>query len=293
MFNTIEKIIKEINRDKQTLVPIHLRFKSNLSEVDKEKPMAIIIGEQHSGSYKNLNYSKTNRTLTKFLLALYENQELNLGDALKEGYTEIQYQKDLESLSLEDFLLAGYNPLITALQLCNKEQERFKVYASESKKLFVKFSLLAYFLTSFPDLSRSLESEENRILDLIKSDLDAEKKDLIKELNKEIYQDLALQVLDRENLIKLQKENGLELYRFRFVEANEKQKELQEGYKYKALAQINKYALERDKYIFESFKRFEKGIHPIVIGEKHVANLLEFLKKERFPAIFLSSFTSS
>ncbi len=290
----IKEAVKDFNRSADISVPVHLRYSSNLASTHSKKTISLIIGEQHSGSYRNLNFAKTNRTLSKFLLSLYQNPAIKMGDAFKEGYSEIGLDQNYKSYELEDFLLAGCNPLVTVLHLINRENTEFKVHASESKELFVKFSLLAYFLASFPDTSRSLETEERRILDLIKSDIDDEKKDLIISLNKIIYQDLGLALLEREKLIKLYKQDGLELYRFRFLDTNTKQQELQEGYKYKALSLMKKYALERDQFIVQSFlNKSSEGIHPIVIGEKHTENLINLFEKANIAVIYCSSFTSS
>lgn len=264
----LEKILINFNRDKTLSLPIKLRYKSTNLDLNLEKkPIAIIIGEIHPGAkiktaLGEINYSKTSQSISKLILELYRNQSLKIGDAIKEGVSKI-------TLS-EENLQVNFIP-------------------GDSEALLCKSALLSYLLCSLPGECLNIEFEQARILEVLNG-LDIKTlekaKIQIRELRKELF-------IDKEplsNLVKKVETNlDLELLSFRHSSLSKGLETEIDNLKYLCKAKLKQLCYERDKFIAGQFiMNFNSGIHPILIGELHTANLIKILEDNHIPCIYLS-----
>ncbi len=302
----IEKLIRDFSHSKDNPLPIFLLEKH---EGDDDKPIAILIGEQHQGdNFKGLSYSRTSRTLIDFLINLYSNQELALGDALKEGSSKLFYSDDYKNYSKDDFALGGHHPLEAVLHLLKTDKPFLHVYASEPLSAILQFIIYAVLYNSLITESVIPMKENDRILRILLRDCDEKKLELIDLIVEQVIAELNLaplinqRVIIRSPIASLYKLMNTELDKslqaaaerikiprlYATLEA--KQYPELEFITTKIRIKTQSWSEFRDKFIADEFLKFKSGLHPIVIGHKHLRTLAKLLAERGCSVFAMSTF---
>ncbi len=286
----IETQVQELNLSHKNLIPLKIRHKSLLTNNCESKPLALIIGELHPGAkINNINFHKANTTISNFLLKLYREKSGSIGDALKEGTSAIELSNEFKNYNFDDFMLNNLSPAITTKFLLAKESIEVNFLPAESQALLNKFALLSYLYCAFPGECISTELEQSRILnilDLSNSENIRQCKVMVREIEKELFihkepfsllikkvkllPDLEIFSLKHANLIKGMDKEVIDL-------------------KFLIKSKIKQLCLERDRFIAMNFMKFDQGIHPILVGELHVPNLIKLLEDQGVFCVYLSA----
>lgn len=286
----IENLVEGLNQSQKNLIPLKIRHKSLLTNNCETKPLALIIGELHPGAKVNsINFQKANTTISNFLLKLYREKSCNLGDALKEGTSTIELNNEFKNFTFNDFIFNNLSPAITTKFLLAKENIEVNFLPAESQALLNKFALLSYLYCAFPGECISTELEQSRILNILNlssSENIRECKVMVRELEKELFihkepfsllikkvkllPDLEIFTLKHPNLIKGMDKEIMDL-------------------KFLIKSKIKQLCLERDRFIAMNFMKFDKGIHPVLVGELHVPNLIKLLEDQGVFCLYLST----
>ncbi len=302
----VDKMVRDFSYSKDNALPM---FLLEQREGQNDKPIAILIGEQHQGdNFKGISYSRTSRTLIDFLITLYSSQELILGDALKEGSSKIFYSDDYKDYSKDDFALKGHHPLEAVLHLIKAEKPHLNVYASEPLSAILQFIVYAVLYNSLITESVIPVKENDRILRILLRDCDASKLELIDLIVEQVIEELNLtplinqRVIIRSPIASLYKLMNIELDRslqdaalrikiprlYATLEAK-RYPEL-EFITTKIRIKTQDWSELRDKFIADEFLKFKSGLHPIVIGHKHLRTLAKLLSERGCTVFAMSTF---
>lgn len=316
-FEIIKKIVADINRKKSNLMPIHIRYRSDpvkiaeIESTDNGKPTltAVLLGEQHKGgNHLGIRFYHSNQVITETLLAMYASSDLFLGDALKEGCSKILFREEYAELGKHELIKLGLNPLQSVLQLLHRHSTCLQVYASESVALTTKFIIFGFLAGSLPGAIEGVAEEQQRLMEILINNSSADKEQLIELLIedflakpqiKQYLEDeiISFYTVDSTRLVaNCHSRAGGNLLRLLYypygrdfakrVTLAKKLNELNEFLS----QEIELIAKERDKIIVEQFKKFKTGIHPILIGERHLDNLFKCLEENDVAVISLSPF---
>ncbi len=302
----VETLVKEFTNNKANPLPIYLLEKH---EGEADKPVALLIGEQHQGdNFKGLSFARTNRTIIDFLLSLYASPELALSDALKEGSSKIFYSEDYKNYSKDDFATRGHHPLEAVLHLLRATKPKLQVYASESLSAILQFIIYAVLYNSIITESVIPSKENDRILKILLRDCDEDKLALINLLTEQVIEELGLEALINQRVII--RSSIASLYKLMNLELDKDCRSLAENIKLPRLyatleakrypelefiatkirIKTQQWSEVRDKYIADEFLKFKSGVHPIVIGHKHIRSLAKLLRERGCTAFVTSVF---
>lgn len=300
----IEKILKDFNLDKANALPIYLL---EIKEGEPEKPIAILIGEQHQGdNYQGMSYSRTNRTLIDLLLVLYSNPELALGAAFKEGSSNISLNEDYQTYTKDDFATKYHHPLEAIKHLLRDKD--IEIYPTEPSAAIIKFIIIAILYSSLIAESVIPPRENDRVIKILLKDQSESKIQLINSIINEVISELKLEPLIEQRIII--KASITSLYKLMNIELDPQYQELAAKIKiprlYATLEAKNypelnfliskirlkalQMAEEREKHITETVTKLGTSVHPILIGHKHLKNLSKMLNDKGFTTIVLSPF---
>ncbi len=306
----IDKLVRDFSYSKENALPIFLLGKHEAKYDDKnDKPIAILIGEQHQGdNFKGLSYSRTSRTLIDFLITLYSNPELALSDALKEGSSKIFYADEYKDYSKDDFALQGHHPLEAILHLLKSSKPYLNVYASEPLSAILQFIIYAVLYNSLITESVIPAKENDRILRILLRDCDDKKLEFIDLIVEQVIKELNLEPLINQRVISRSPISSL--YKLMNIELDKSLQDVAmririprlyatlEAKRYPELEFITtkiriktqEWSELRDQFIADEFLKFKSGVHPIVIGHKHLRTLAKLLAERNCTVFAMSTF---
>ncbi|MEY3370245.1 MAG: hypothetical protein RLZZ361_915 [Cyanobacteriota bacterium] len=284
--DSTQSLILELNLRGGLRVPIQKPKFSDPQKFLNPKKIIFLIGEQHQGgSFKNIHFAQSNRSLTELVLRLIENPKLKIKNFFKEGLSEIKFHPELEIISKENFITNHTHPLVTALHL-NKNQ--INIHNCESKNLFIKFALLSLLYCSLPHISKMPEQEIFRIKNLLNyyEDNDEISK-IIESESKFLIDKFRLKYYQEKKILKKIFINSTEFFCF-----NNQIKQILEidNLKFLIQAELKKQLLLRDQVISQKLleSQFESCV--LLIGDLHLTNLKTLLEQVQIPVISISIF---
>lgn len=300
----IEKIVKDFNLDKANSLPVYLL---QIREGKPDKPILILIGEQHQGdNYQGISYARSNRSLIDLLLILYTNSELALGAAFKEGSSKIFLSEEYLSYSKDDFASKYHHPLEAVLHLL--KDRSIEIYPTEPVPAIIKFIIIAILYSSLITESVIPPRENDRVLKILFKDSSENKVELINSIIDDLIKELNLEPLIRQRIIV--KASVSSLYKLMNIKIDPQYQDLAnqikiprlyatlEAKKYPELklliSKIRLKALqmaeERERHIVKTVANIATGAHTILIGHKHLKNLSRMFNDKDFSTIVLSTF---
>lgn len=302
----VETLVRDFSHSKKNALPIFLLDKHEGAE---DKPVAIIIGEQHQGdNLKGISYARTSRTLIDFLISLYSSPELALSDALKEGSSKLFYSDEYKNYSKDDFSMHGHHPLEAILHLLRATKPHLNIYASEPLSAILRFIIYAVLYNSLTTESVIPVKENDRILKILMRDCDELKIELIDLLVEQVITELNLEALINQRVIirspisSLYKLMNIDLdkslvpvaERIRiprlYATLEAKRYPESEFITTKIRAKTQQWSEMRDRFIADEFLKFRSGVHPIVIGQQHLRTLAKLLKERGCSVFTMSTF---
>jgi hypothetical protein len=302
----VDKIVREFSYSKENPLPI---FLLEQHQGEDNMPIALIIGEQHQGdNFKGISYARTSRTLIDFLISLYASQELALSDALKEGSSKLFYSDEYQNYSKDDFAMQGHHPLEAILHLLKATKPHLNVYASEPLSAILKFIIYAVLYNSLITESVIPVKENDRILKILMRDCDDLKIELIDLLVEQVIDELNLQPLINQRVIirspisslyklmNIDLDKSLEAAAERiriprlYATLEAKRYPESEFITTKIRIKTQQWSEVRDEFIANEFLKFRSGVHPIVIGHKHLRSLTKLLRERGCSVFAMSTF---
>ena len=292
LFSKIENLVKKVNRSKDQPIPIKIRYKSSSSDLQKDKPLIVIFGEQHAGSAVNeVNFAKTNRALLNALVVLCGDKEIPVKSFIKEGCSSLEAYGKLKEKTIEELLVLGLSPLQVYI---NKIDPKMEVKVVESTEIFLEFALLSLLYSSRPGNARFSELEMDRIKYIISEDIDYDKYMLVKARVLKVQEELKLfEVFEEKYIKKIRLENDFGELTLLALRSNIEDLVSEDTLKQFDL-RITKALLEcgkaRDNYSAKIAAKFEPGVYPMFFGDYHIDNLIKAFGKLDVGLVVLSPF---
>ena len=292
LFSKIESLVKEVNRSKDQPIPVKIRYKSSAFDLEKNKPLIVIFGEQHPGPTVNeVNFAKTNRALLNTLIALCSEKEIPVKSFIKEGCSSLEAYEKLRQKTIEELLVLGLSPLQVYI---NKIDPKMEVKVVESTEIFLEFALLSLLYSSRPGNARFSELEMDRIKYIISEDIDYDKYMLVKARVLKIEEELKLfEIFEEKYIKKIRLENDFGELALLALRSNIEDLVTEETLQQfdlritKALLECGK---DRDAYSAKLAAKLEPGVYPMFFGDYHIDNLIKAFEELEVGLIVLSPF---